>query len=98
MDTPSPGTAIGPQTRPLVWEPVPEPHALGHDHWMAPALEGAYHMAPDEDRPGVWLLQWVLQPDHFCTSFGGRITSHGSPEDAQTKAEADLRARLLPAP
>ena len=87
--------AVVPRVKPLLWEPAQDP--LCHDHWSAPALGGAYHMAPDGDRPGVWLLQWTLEADDFCMSYGGPLTSHGDPEAAKAAAQADYEARILSA-
>jgi hypothetical protein len=79
----------------LVWEPSPEP--IAHDHWVASALGGDFHMAPDDDSPGVWLLQWAIRPDDFCMSYGGAITRYSSPESAKAAAEADYAARIIAA-
>lgn len=80
--------------KPLVFEPVPSEDALCHDHWSAPALGGAYHMAPDEDSPGTWLLQWTIRADDFCMKYGGAITRHSSPEDVHSAAQADYTASI----
>lgn len=82
------------EVKPLVFEPVPSEDALCHDHWSAPALGGAYHMAPDEDSPGTWLLQWTIRADDFCMKYGGAITRHSSPEDVHSAAQADYTARI----
>lgn len=82
------------EVKPLAFEPVPSEDALCHDHWSAPALGGAYHMAPDEDSPGTWLLQWTIRADDFCMKYGGAITRHSSPEDVHSAAQADYTARI----
>jgi hypothetical protein len=81
--------------KPLDWRIPTEP--LCHDHWTADGLGGFYHMAPDEDSPGSWLLQWTLRPDDFCMKYGGPMTKHGLPEAARAAAEADHEARILAA-
>jgi hypothetical protein len=73
---------------PLVWSTASDP--LCHEHYTAPALGGFYHIAPDEDScMGKWILQWTIRPEDFCMSYGGPITKHESPEDAQSMAEKD---------
>lgn len=88
----------GVTVKPLVWEPLKPEDALCHDHWVAPALGGAFHMAPDEDSAaGAWLMQWTIRHKDFCMVYGGAITSHPSPEDAQAAAQSDYEARILSA-
>ena len=87
----------GIEVKPLEWEIACGDEALCHDHWTAAALFGAYHMAPDEDSPGSWLLQWTLRSDDFCMIYGGKITRYGSPDDAKSSARADYTARILSA-
>lgn len=87
-----------PRVNPLEWHPVNGEDALCHDHWVAPALGGAFHTAPDEDSSaGAWVLQWTICHDDFCMSYGGAITRYGTPEAAKAAAQADYEACILSA-
>ena len=87
------------RVKPLEWCPVKREEALCHDHWVAPALGGAYHMAPDEDSAaGAWVLQWTICHEDFCMAYGGAISVHTDPEAAKAAAQADYERRILAAP
>ena len=64
---------MGVRVKPLVWEPSPDP--MGHDHWVASALGGDYHMAPDEDSPGI--LSALIEDDGYVTVFPPLKQSEG---------------------
>jgi hypothetical protein len=83
------------RVKPLVWHQV---NALFNDEWMANALGGAFHIAPDEDSAcGAWIMQWTICHEDFCMSYGGAISLHVDAEAAKAAAQADYEARILAA-
>jgi hypothetical protein len=86
------------RVKPLEWYPVNREEALCHGHWVAPALGGAYHTAPDEDSAaGASVLQWAICHEDFCMAYGGAISAHTDPEAAKAAAQVDYERRILDA-
>jgi hypothetical protein len=97
-NTPAQGVKMDGLVKPLVWRAVSSEDALCHDHWVAPALGGAFHIAPDEDSAaGAWLLQWTICHEDFCMAYGGAISNHVDAEAAKAAAQADYTACILSA-